>query len=278
MIYSYKRKKQLEELYENNPNELYKIFIENDLKESDIKTLFEGPKDYVIDEVLRIMIFANSTKPVTEFYTIPKKYKKAEYKSLQDERNKMYNNLNKSIDKKIGETLEALYNYQEDEYITGIHITGNLVYFDGFEKGIPTRERPDRFVDHIMVTKSFPYMLHYIKYCNQYKFSSGAFIIKIPRKSLEKDGYISSALLYYKDEAGRIYIRPEYIVAYVPVLNEKMCDVYINDYPHNKLYNEETEFYCDGILENRKYYGFINILLLSVIAILITFIVFLILK
>ena len=48
------------------------------------------------------------------FYMIPAKYKKAEIPELQDDRNEMYDFVNGKIDRNIGETLEALYNYEND--------------------------------------------------------------------------------------------------------------------------------------------------------------------
>lgn len=277
MINSYKRKKELENLYENNPNELCKIFLKAGYPSNMLIEFFKRPKNHIINEALKCMCHENYDKKITSFYTIPKKYKKAEYRLLQKDRNEIYNKMNNSIDKLIGETLQSIYDYESDEYVTGIHKTGAFSFDQGFSKGIPTRGVPDTINDHVSIIKNFPVMLAGIKSCEKYKFSKGVFILKIPKKSI--NGNINDAEpLYYKDEKGEVYIRPEYIIAYVPVLNEKICDVYMNDYPHDKLYTEETEFYYEGSLETNKSYGFINIILISIIIIFITLVVFLILK
>ena len=109
----------------------------------------------------------------------------------------------------------------------------------------------------------------------QYKLSNGSFIVKIPKKCIE--GNIENAEpIYYKDKTGKTYLRPEYIAAYVPVSDRKMRDVILNDIPHNNLYNEETEFFYDERLQKNMSYGFINILLISIVIIFIT--LFIILK
>lgn len=277
MINGYKRKKELESLYENNPNELCKIFLKAGFPSESIPKLFKCPKSYIIGEAQNFMCYEKYDNNITSFYTIPEKYKKAEYPSLQQDRDNIYNEMNNSIDKTIGEILQSLYDYGGDDYVIGIHKTGAFSYDQGFSKGIPTRDVPDSINDHVAITKNLPLMLAGIKYCESYKFSRGAFILKIPRNSIE--GNINTAEpLYYKDEKGQIYIRPEYIAAYVPVLNGKLCDIYMNDYPRDNLYTEETEFYYDGGLETNKSYGFINIILISIIIIIITLVMFIILK
>lgn len=268
-------KKQLEEFYENDINKLCAIFIESGFTNDKITEYFNVmPKEEIIKQAMRLqVIIDNNDNELKDAYTIPEKYKKAEAEFLQDDRNQMYDTMNNTIDEMTGKTLETLYDYESDKYYIGIHRTASP-FDEVFEKGIEYQNGTD-IHDHVQIFKNFPFMLHQIKHCGEYKMSNGSFIVKVPKTSIE--GNINDATpLYYRGENGKVYLRPEYIAAYVPVYNQKIGKVIMNDSPHNNLYTEDTEFFYDERLEKNMSYGFINILLVSIVIIFVT--LFIILK
>ena len=184
------------------------------------------------------------------FYTIPKKYKKAEIKMLQKDRNEIYNEMNNSIDKIIGETLQSLYDYKNDEYLIGIHRTNSNMN-DFFSKGIVVRS--PEFDSHVQVFKNFPFFLREIKYCESYKMSTGCFIVKVLKRDVRNECKNKETKpIYYIDGDGLIRLRPEFIVAYVPVENRKLKEIILNNQNHN-IYNENTKFiYDDNVRDEDK--------------------------
>lgn len=255
-------KEKLEKLYEKSPNKLSKVFLSKGYNEEEIDTIFNSKtKDEVIEIVDNILNNGNN------YYIIPKKYKKAEMKELQDDRDDMYNFVNGKIDKKIGKTLEALYNYENDKYMIGIHRTSSLKN-NIFEKGIEYKNST-YIHDHVQMFDNFPFMLREIMLCENYKLSRGCFIVKIPREAI-KGMEDTAEPIYYKNQDDKIYLRPEFICAYVPVENKEIKGIEFNELSHDKLYTASTMFYQDESVEqNSKSYGFINTIYLSISIILI---------
>ena len=187
-------------------------------------------------------------------YHIPEKYKKAESENLQADRDSMYEEMDNTIDLETGLILQQLYDYKADEYYTAIHRTASSKE-DIFKKGIyfgkgnfPSTD----FDDHIQVVQNFPFMLREIKYCNDYKYSTGCFIVKIPKRNI-RSRYVDEKTepIYYRAEDGKVYIRPEFISAYVPVRNEELQPVEFNTEPHN-IYNSDTTYYLDENIANNE--------------------------
>ena len=182
-------------------------------------------------------------------YHIPRKYKKAEASILQDDRDEMYNEMDNSIDRITGLTLQGLYDYQNDDYVIGIHRTASDKE-DFLEKGIVMRGND--FTSGVQPFKNFTFFLREIKYCESYKMSNGCFIVKVPKKDIYlKDSNETTEPIYYKDENGLLRLRPEFIAAYVPVVNKKIKNVELNTHNHN-IYKPETEFFYEEEIENDK--------------------------
>ena len=255
-------KEKLGKLYDKVPNKLAKVFLKKGYTNEEIDTIFNSKsKDEVIEMVDNILNNNNN------YYMIPEKYKKAEIPELQDGRNDMYDFANGKIDRKIGETLEALYNYESDKYMIGIHRTASSKE-NIFEKGIEFKDST-YIHDHVQMFENFPFMLREIMLCENYKLSRGCFIVKIPKNAI-KGSEMDAEPIYYKNKDGKIHLRPEFVCAYVPVENEKLKEVDFNNLSHDKLYEESPMFYQDeSITQNSKSYGFINIMYLSVSVILI---------
>ena len=185
-------------------------------------------------------------------YHIPRKYKKPEIPEFKKDRARIYEEMDYEIDMKVGIALEQLYTYNEEEYFTCIHRT--IHDKDSiFKKGI-SYEKDDtpEFGNHVQIFQNFPAMLLEIKKCHNYKGSTGCFIIKVPKKDVkEKFADDTSEPIYYKNKDGNIYLRPEFIAAYVPVSNNILEDVELNKYRHDDIYDNDTTFYFDkSLLDN----------------------------
>ena len=228
-------------------------------------------------------------------YNIPIKYIEAEASFLQEDRCRTYSQMTNKIDKQIGETLQQLYDYRELGYAIGIHRTAATPN-ELFEKGLNYRD-DNTFAEHVQRMDNFPVLLSEISICEGYKISNGVFISIVPRASIVKlkdhekeklkskyievykdkweeeyNKIITPQPIYYKNKDGNIYLRPEYINAYVPVSNKELKSVEFNTHSHN-IYDESTEFiYEEDILNKNKSYGFTNILLISILLIIITII------
>lgn len=279
-------KEELEKIYDTDPNKLAEILKGFDWTEENIIHFLNcTTKDRIISMIRYNQLYDKiDDQKIEEYYEIPEEYKKAEFDFFQDgvnviqeDRNQMYDEMNNSIDKMTGKKLQALYDYENEEYAIGIHRT-SADFDEILEKGI--KFRCDIEIDsHVQMFENFPFMLHQIKHCEGYKFSRGCIIVKVPKKSIK--GNIKEAEpIYYKGEDGEFYLRPEYIAAFVPVKNKKIGDVLMNEYSHDNLYNEETEFFFDAKLEQAKSYGlqnygFINIFLISITVIFIVLMIIL---
>lgn len=228
-------------------------------------------------------------------YNIPIKYIEAEVPMFQEDRCRIYTQITNKIDKETGKILQQLYDYKELGYAIGIHRTASSTN-EIFDKGLNYRD-DNTYAEHIQKMDNLPLMLSEISSCESYKLSRGCFISIVPRasivklneedkeklkikyKEIYKDNWqekynkiITPQPIYYKNNDGNIYLRPEYINAYVPVRNKELKSVEFNTYSHN-IYDESTEFiYEEDILNKNKSYGFTNILLISIFLIIITII------
>ncbi len=209
-----------------------------------------------------------------KLFEIPKKFNIPEAPYLKKDRNEIYKDMNYKIDKNIGEILQQLYEYESDKYLIGIHRTASTPK-EIFKSGIIYDEYPN-IHDHVQIFQNFPFMLREIMYAENYKISNGVFIIKVPKSSIKGEKNVDVEPLYYRGKDGKVYLRPEFICAYIPVYKRELLGVELNKYPHN-IYDENTEFLLDtNLTEKRNVYGFINIFIISIILILIT--IFMILK
>lgn len=261
-------KEDLKKLYKNNPNEIAKIFSKAGYTDEYIEKLFNSASEDVV--LLRAEKISEKLKIDKEYYNIPIEYKKAEYDFFQDDRNLIYDEMNNSIDLMIGKKIQSLYDYDQENYYTGIHRTINSPNVV-FSKGINVRAND--LSSHVQIMGNLPLMLREIKNCNNYKGSLGCYIVKIPKKGYKYNG-IDPVPLFYKSEDGELYLRPEFILAYVPVYDRELTDVVFNKENHD-IYSEETEFYTDETVKTIKFnFGFINILSMSAILILIITIIF----
>lgn len=272
-MYKY-TKEQIEKLYDNDPNIIGQIFLRAGYTDDYITNMFNVSSKEKI--VLRATNIIRKLDESDEFYQIPECYKKAEIKELQEDRDDMYNEVNNIINKNTGKILQSLYDYEKDKYIIGIHRTASPPE-SIFSSGIKYSKYPDLY-DHVQIFENFPFMLREIMYCEDYKLSRGSYIIKIPKSAIK--GNINEAEpIYYKNKDGNIYLRPEFIAAYVPVNNRKLGDVELNKLNHDDIYQGAIEFYQDdNVSTNQRSYGFINIIIISLIAIIVCIIIFLILK
>ena len=265
-------KDQIEKLYDENPNTIGKIFLSAGYNEDYIEKMLNNSKKDIV--VLRTMKIIEKLQETNDFYEIPEKYKKAEIPDLQEDRNNIYNEVNNIIDVETGKILEQLWNYENNNYMIGIHRTASPA--DSIlSKGIEYSEYPN-IHDHVQMFENFPFRLREIMHCENYKLSNKCFIIKVPKSSIK--GNIDNAEpIFYKNSDGKIYLRPEFIAAYVPVQDKKLRKVRLNKLNHDDIYNVATEFYQDeNVTINQRKYGFINIIFLNVIimVILILFLVF----
>lgn len=104
-------KKEIENLYETDINEICRILLDGGYPAEHLMTFINTmPKEYVVQEVLKVQLLNNDVnEEIKNAYIIPEKYKKAENDYLQDDRDNIYNTMNKTIDNKTGKTLEMLY-------------------------------------------------------------------------------------------------------------------------------------------------------------------------
>ncbi|MBP3635184.1 MAG: hypothetical protein J6J17_01820 [Bacilli bacterium] len=236
-------KEELEKIYDNNPNLIAKMFLNAGYREDYVIGMFnDQTKDAIITQAQKISEILSK-----EVYHIKEKYKKAELPFLQDDRNHMYEIVNNKIDKITGETLQQLYDYESDKYIIGIHRTASLPE-EIFSKGIKFDSDND-YTNHVQKMDNFVFMLAQIMYCEDYKLSRGVFIIKLPKSSVEKNNE-NAYPIYYKANDGKLYLRPEFVCAYVPVNNKILGNVIFNNHNYDNLYDQTTEFFLDESVEN----------------------------
>lgn len=228
-------KQQLENLYDNEPQELANMFLKAGYNaEYVINMLNKSSKEIIVLRAYKISIALqkeNINDSSQEKYQIPIKYNVPEIPEFKEDRDIIYQEMNNKINKEIGEALEQIYSYDEEDYVTAIHRT-SLPYEDIiskiFTQGICyDRDTNPYYADHAQVFNNFPFMLRELKYCEDYKMSQGAVILKIPKKYIGKDETDTPLPLYYKGKDGKTYLRPEFICAYVSVRNQKLCDYVI---------------------------------------------------
>lgn len=238
-------------MYINKPNELSNIFKKAGYTDEYIINMFNSAKEEIIILRAQKILLALEKDEINneiDKYNIPIKYNIPEASFLKKDREEIYKEMNNTIDKNIGETLEQIYSYNQEEYVTAIHRTSlskEQIINNIFEQGISYEYdlKPDH-CDHVQIIENFPFFLREIKYCNNYKFSQGVVILKIPKKYIGKEKTDELLPLYYKANDGKTYLRPEFVSAYVPVKNEKICDVIFNTKNHN-IYNNDTIYHID---------------------------------
>lgn len=245
-------------IYKNRPNELANIFRKAGYTESYIINMLNtSSEDIVLLRVKRILMTLQSEEEKVDNnkYQIPIKYNVPEADYLKEDRENMYCEMNNSIDKKIGKILEQIYSYEPENYITCIHRTYlpkdqilNNIFVNGIEYGNCNNPY---YADHVQPIGNFPYLLREIKYCESYKWSKGTLILKIPKVSVSKEKSKKIIPLYYKGKDGKTYLRPEYISAYVSVENRELKEIILNTKEHKKIYNPDTIFYTDELVDNQ---------------------------
>lgn len=239
-------------MYINKPNDLAKIFEKAGYTEDYIVNMFNTSKEEIIllraERILLSLEKDEKLQSSGEKYKIPTRFNVPEAPYLKKDRNQMYNEMNNEIDKKIGETLEQIYSYDEEEFVTAIHRTDlskNQIINEVFTKGLCYENDPEPdYSNHVQIMNNFPFMLREIKYCNNYKFSQGVVILKIPKKYIGKKQTDEILPLYYKGNDGKTYLRPEFISAYVPVKDRELKDVIFNT-KINDIYNKDTIYHMD---------------------------------
>lgn len=214
-----------------------------DLKSSD------SFKNYLVTAVMKAVRGHNVQSDITEFDPYIEKRKilkkkaiahltKEEKKHLKlfSSEEKIYKKQIKGkVSKDAYETLKSIYEYDKDNSYTLIHRTGFEVD-PIFESGIRFGSSTDLY-DMCQRMDNFNFMLSEISLCNDYKYSSGCFIVKIPKKAINEK---SEPIFYNKDE--NIYLNPKYVVAYAPVRGKMILSVELNDefnIVQSEYYNEE---------------------------------------
>ena len=239
-------------MYVNKPNDLAEIFERAGYTEDYIVSMFNTSKEEVIllraERILLSLEKDEKLQNSNEKYRIPPRFNVPEAPYLKEDRDEMYNEMNNEIDKNIGETLEQIYFYDEEEFVTAIHRTSlskDQIINEVFTKGLcyENYTEPD-YSNHAQVMGNFPFMLREIKYCNSYKFSQGVVILKLPKKYIGKAQTDEILPLYYKGNDGKTYLRPEFISAYVPVKDRELKDVIFNT-KINDIYNKDTIYHTD---------------------------------
>lgn len=195
----------------------------------------------------RFLKLLNNKKINNNLYQIPEHLKIAETPSLQKDRNQIYKIMNNKFNKEFGEKLQELYEKDSDKYYIGIHRT--MSGFENvFKNGIVSRGT--WIHDHVQIMKNFPFLLHQLSVADSYKGSFGSFIVKIPKKDIDPR-YESSEErdpIFYKSN-DITYVRPEYIVGYVPVNDGNLNEFIPNDFPA-KQYDSNIEFLYDESIKN----------------------------
>jgi len=202
-------------------------------------------------------------------YTIPKHLNKAafSYKSAKKFTDKLYKIMNNRLDKSFGEKMQQLYEQGQEEYYIGIHRTGadpeklmkeGICYstngYYGFTNNKEASISPKCLGDHVQTMDTFPFLLHQLACAYNYKFSCGSLIVKIPKKDIDnkyETNETREPIYYVKD--GQVYLRPEYIIGYVPCKIEEYGKLgIINEFiPNNNkiTYDDTTQFVYDEKIE-----------------------------
>ena len=188
-----------------------------------VKTVCEQIRSYNIDQSLDNFIpYKPKNKFINRFVKgnltkEEKNYIKNFKKSIKNFRNAWEGN----VDEETYEALRQLYEIDKDEYYIGIHRSA-IPVDETFENGI--RCRFNDISDHVQRMDNFDFMLSQISACESYKFSTGCFIIKVPKSAVDE---ASTPIFYEKN--GDKYLDPKYVVGYVPVQNKKLAFFEFND-------------------------------------------------
>lgn len=179
---------------------------------------------------------------LTNKYYIPKRFKNAKMvfgsnnKKIVNYYNKIYNEMQYQVSKETGKYLEKLFD--DDNYMLGIHRT-NASCEEIFKNGI--KMRSNEFSCNVQISGYLPFLLQQIKYCEEYKFSTGCFIVQIPKNNNKPIYFVNN---------GEYYLLPEYIAGYIPVSNQ-ICGEIIKNPNFNEIHDYQFEgLEYDDILKN----------------------------
>lgn len=171
--------------------------------------------------------------------------------------------MNNRLDIEFGNMMQQIYEQNQDEYYIGIHRTGadtesimtkGISYSSSGIYGY--NDEKDDYIsckdihDHVEIIKNFPKFLHSMACAYQYKCSTKSFIVKIPKKDIDpyfKTDEERSPIYYVKN--GKVYLRPEYIIGYVPVKMDEFDKIgIINKFIPNQntyTYDSTTQLIYD---------------------------------
>lgn len=139
------------------------------------------------------------------------------------------------INKESYDALKRIYEFDKDNYYTYIHRTASEV--DPVEENGIRYGSSTSIDDMCQRMDNFYFMLREIAFCNNYKYSSGCFIVKIPKTAIIE----KSEPIFY-DNDGVIYLNPKYVVAYATVRGSNIVSVELNEeynIVESNYYNEE---------------------------------------
>ena len=138
--------------------------------------------------------------------------------------------------------LKKIYDYDKETLYTGIHRTDSDID-DIFEKGLCFKDTAD-FNNHIQIEHNFDEMLFNISLCEEYKHSTGCFIVKVPKGAVDN----KEEPIFYTAES-KIYLNPKYVVMHVPVVKKMILTPELNR--EMNLVNS-TLFEGDSLLAKKR--------------------------
>ena len=253
-------KKDVEKLFDNNEldiiEDLLKITypvsiakgIVNFIEEGKGKKSTESLKKYLINSVMKGIRSYNRDEDIENFEPYLEKrklFRKKMHGVLTPEEDTYLTVFSKDIkgfkkdlrgriSKKAYESLKSIYEDNKEDTYTLIHRTGyevDPIFEDGIRFGSSTE-----IYDMCQRMDNFHFMLEAISLCNNYKYSSGCFIIKIPKKAITEK---TESIFYKKEDI--LYLNPKYVVAYAPVSGNKVLTVEEN----KEAKDIESEYYVD---------------------------------
>ena len=203
-------------------------------------------------------------------YTIPKYLNRSEYSYKEAIKNvdRLYKEMNNTLDVEFGNIMQQIYEQNQEEYYIGIHRTGadiEKIMKEGISysssglygdiNGIDSCISSKNIHDHVQIIKNFPQFLYSLAWAYKYKFSDKSLIIKIPKKDIDpkfETDKERNPIYYVKD--GKVYLKPEFIIGYVPVEIDEMNKIgVINEFIPNQntyTYDKTTQLIYDENIES----------------------------
>ena len=209
-------------------------FFDNNISDSSYS--FIDMKNYIVGELMNGIRNHNKDDDLENFVPFLQKRKaiKKDFSYYLTGEEKNYLNkfkksiilckkrYNGNITLDVFNTLKKIYEYDKEYLYTGIHRT-NYYVDEIFKNGIKYEQSPS-LGTHVQIEHSFDEMLFNISSCENYKNSTGCFIIKVPKKAINE----KNEPIYYQDDNG-IYLNPKYIVMFVPVSKKKILTPELNE-------------------------------------------------